>query len=171
MVDENKIIFIGYDGKNDYNFTSIGKYMLNNALIEKKKTNAKDIKTELKKNKERAKFVMIKNESYIFFKILEDNVVTGSFGTQLIPFRTIAVDTRYIPLGFPLWLNTRHTQKDRIEEFSKLVIANDTGSAIKGGIRGDIFFGSGIDGENNASYQHSDGEYFLLIPTKIVRKL
>ena len=171
LVDENKIIFIGYDGKNDYNFTSIGKYMLNNALIDEEKINAKDIKTELKKNMELAKFVMNKNESYIFFKILEDNVVTGSFGTQLIPFRTIAVDTRYIPLGFPLWLNTRHTQKDRIEEFSKLVIANDTGSAIKGGIRGDIFFGSGIDGENNASYQHSEGEYFLLIPTRVVRKL
>ena len=171
LVDENKVIFIGYDGKNSYKFTSIGKYMLNNNLIDKSKINAKDIKKELKKDLNLAKFIMNKNESYIFFKILDNNVVSGAFGTKLVPFRTIAVDTRYIPLGFPLWLETKHNQKNKTTDFNKLVIANDTGSAIKGGVRGDIFFGSGTDGENNASYQYSNGEYFLLIPTRIAKKL
>lgn len=131
----------------------------------------KDIKKELKKDLNLAKFIMNKNESYIFFKILDNNVVSGAFGTKLVPFRTIAVDTRYIPLGFPLWLETKHNQKNKTTDFNKLVIANDTGSAIKGGVRGDIFFGSGTDGENNASYQYSNGVYFLLIPTRIAKKL
>ena len=57
------------------------------------------------------------------------------------------------------------------KSFNKLVIANDTGSAIKGAVRGDIFFGSGVDGEDNASYQSSGGEYFLLLPQRVINKL
>ena len=171
LVDENRVISIGYDGKNNQKFTSIGKYMLKYKLIEPSKINAKDIKKELKKDPKLAEFIMNKNDSYIFFKIIENGNITGAFGSELVPFRTLAVDRKYIPLGFPLWLSTTHNTKDYNEKFNRLVIANDTGSAIKGAIRGDIFFGSGINGENNASFQHAEGEYFLLLPERILRKI
>ena len=171
LVDENKIISIGYDGKNNHKFTSIGKYMLKNNLIEPEKINTKDIKKELKKDLKLAEIIMNKNDSYIFFKIIENGKITGAFGSELIPFRTLAVDRKYIPLGFPMWLSTTHNTKNRNEKFNKLVIANDTGSAIKGAVRGDIFFGSGTNGENNASFQHAEGEYFLLLPERILRKI
>lgn len=171
LVDEQKTISIGYDGKNNQKFTSIGKYMLNNNLIEKNKINAKDIKKELKKDLKLAEIILNQNDSYIFFKILENNKITGAFGSELVPFRTIAVDRKYIPLGFPMWLSTIHNTKNGNKDFNKLVISNDTGSAIKGAIRGDIFFGSGTTGESNASYQSSTGEYFLLLPQRIINKL
>ena len=171
LVDENRIVSLGYDGKNNYDFTSIGKYMLNNNLIDKNKINAKDIKNELKKDLRLAEIILNQNDSYIFFKIIENGNITGAFGSELIPFRTIAVDKKYIPLGFPIWLSTTHNTKNNTKAFNKLVISNDTGSAIKGAVRGDIFFGSGLDGENNASYQSSTGEYFLLLPQRVIKKI
>jgi membrane-bound lytic murein transglycosylase A len=102
---------------------------------------------------------------------LEDNNIVGAFGTRLIAKRTMAVDTKTVPLGFPLWLNTLHVKENHAEELNKIVIANDTGSAIKGSVRGDIFFGYGEFGEKESSYQYSEGEYYLLIPEKIVKRL
>ena len=119
-----------------------------------------------------AKNILNVNKSYIFFKILEDNNFKGAFGSKLVPFRTIAVDKKYIPYGFPIWLNTMHIKKyDIREQFNKLVIANDTGSAIKGVVRGDIFFGFGEEGEENSGYQYSTGEMYLLIPIKVLKKI
>jgi membrane-bound lytic murein transglycosylase A len=89
---------------------------------------------------------------------------------ELVPFRTMAIDKKIIPFGFPLWLNTTHNRKNSKDEFNKIVIANDTGSAIKGVVRGDIFFGFGEEGENNATFQYSTGKYYLLIPNKIAKK-
>lgn len=171
LVDENKVISIGYDGKNNQKFTSIGKYMLRNNLIEPNKANSKDLKKELKKDLKLAEIILNKNNSYIFFKIIENNTITGAFGSKLIPFRTMAVDRKYIPFGFPLWLNTTHNTRYGNGEFNHLVIANDTGSAIKGAVRGDIFFGSGTVGEDNASFQYSTGEYYLLLPERVLNKI
>lgn len=171
LIDENKIISIGYDGKNNYKFTSIGKYMQKYNLLEQNETNSKDIKSRLKQDLEFAQFIMNKNKSYIFFKILNTNTIKGAFGMELVPFRTIAVDKNYIPFGFPLWLETKHTLQNTTEDFNKIVIANDTGSAMNGAIRGDIFFGSGTNGENNASFQYSGGQYYILIPLQIAKKL
>ncbi len=172
LVDENKIISIGFDGKNNHKYTSIGKYMSRNNLLTEAKADTKSIKQELKKNLVFAKNILNVNKSYIFFKILEDNNFKGAFGSKLVPFRTIAVDKKYIPYGFPIWLNTMHIKKyDIREQFNKLVIANDTGSAIKGVVRGDIFFGFGEEGEENSGYQYSTGEMYLLIPIKVLKKM
>lgn len=172
LLDENKIISIGFDGKNNHKYTSVGKYMRKNNLLSDSNSDAKYIKRELKKDIGFAERILNRNESYIFFKILNDNVFRGTFGTKLIPFRTIAVDKHNIPYGFPIWLNTTHIKKNNIrEEFNKIVIANDTGSAIKGIVRGDIFFGFGDEGEENASYQYASGEMYLLIPAKVLKKI
>ncbi len=172
LVDENKIISIGFDGKNNHKYTSIGKYMRRNNLLTEAKADTKSIKKELKKNLTFAKKILNINESYIFFKILEDDNFRGAFGSRLIPFRTIAVDKNYIPYGFPIWLSTIHTKKNNVRErFNKLVVANDTGSAIKGIVRGDIFFGFGDEGEENAGYQYSGGEMYLLIPIRVLKKI
>jgi membrane-bound lytic murein transglycosylase A len=170
LVDEGKIVSIGFDGKNNHKFSSIGNYMKKNNMISDNNMSSKGIKAELKRDLDLAKQILNINKSYIFLKILNDNRIRGAFDTELVPLRTIAVDKRYIPLGFPLWLNTTHNKKNENEEFNKIVVANDTGSAIRGVVRGDIFFGFGEQGENDASFQYSHGEYYLLIPTKIVDK-
>jgi membrane-bound lytic murein transglycosylase A len=170
LADEKKMLSIGFDGKNNHKYSSIGKYMAKNNLINGNDSSSRGIKNELKKDVKLAEQILNVNKSYIFFKILDNNKIKGAFDMELIPFRTIAVDKKIIPFGFPLWLNTTHNKKDKKNEFNKIVIANDTGSAIEGVIRGDIFFGFGEEGENNATFQYSTGKYYLLIPTKIAKK-
>lgn len=174
LVDENKYVNIGYDGKNNRSYSSLAnqtKYNVDPAYSKKFGANSKALKRELKKDLTEAVRLFNSNESYVFFKFLNDRNFKGAFGTRLIPFRTVAVDNKYIPLGFPLWLSTKHTKEKSVKEFNRLVFANDVGSAVKGVNRGDIFFGFGRDGEDNSSAQHAEGQYFLLVPVKIAKKL
>ena len=172
LIDENKTVYIGYDGKNNHKYSSLWNHISNKGLIDKNtKRNAKTIKYALRNSKNNINEILNMNDSYIFLKILKENTVKGSFGTELIPQRTMAIDKNYIPLGFLLWVDTVHNLEHKNISFKKAVLANDVGSAINGAIRGDIFFGYGSDGENNASYQYSEGKYYLLIPKKIAKKL
>ena len=103
------------------------------------------------------------NKRYIFHRIIENS--DGPLGAQGVPLhagRSIAVDRRYIPLGAMLWLETKGPDNEQIE---KLVVAQDIGSAIKGIVRGDYFWGSGGDDVlTKAGRMHSDGQYYILLP-------
>ncbi|MDR1494844.1 MAG: MltA domain-containing protein [Rickettsiales bacterium] len=173
LVDENKWVHIGYGGKNNCNYSPIDGHLLaeNPRIAKKSGFSTKVTKQELKKNMNEAIKLLNLNESYVFFKFLDNGEFIGAFGTKLIPKRTMAVDSKYIPLGFPLWLSTRHTKKSSREKFNRLMFANDVGAAIKGVNRGDIFFGFGENGEIDSSSQYSEGQYFLLVPVKVARKL
>ncbi|MDR2778393.1 MAG: MltA domain-containing protein [Rickettsiales bacterium] len=173
LVEENRFTYVGFDGKNNCNYSPLGKNIAANSLLipRELRMDARTLKRELKKDIARAIELLNANESYVFFKFLKNSKFTGAFGTELIPFRTMAVDSKYIPLGFPLWVNTKHTRENSNVEFSRILFANDVGSAVKGVNRGDIFFGFGKDGEENSSFQYASGQYFLLIPIKIAKKL
>ena len=89
----------------------------------------------------------------------------GAQGVLLTPGRSLAVDRRYIPLGIPIWLDT--TDPVNISEpLRRLVIAQDTGSAIKGPVRGDLFWGFGSLAATKAGLMKQSGRYFLLLPKK-----
>jgi membrane-bound lytic murein transglycosylase A len=172
LVDETKVVPLGFDGKNNHKFSSIWKFIISNNLLDIPDPNPIRLKQELKKRDHNFCLGIFNvNNSYVFFKVLEDRGITGAFGTKLIPTRTMAVDNSVIPFGFPIWLNTYQASEKGTKEFNKMVIANDTGSAVKGSVRGDIFFGFGNFAEERASYQHSEGEYYLLIPERIIKKL
>ncbi|MDR3079178.1 MAG: MltA domain-containing protein [Rickettsiales bacterium] len=173
LVDENRWVYIGYGGKNNCSYSPIdGRLLAEGASGGRKFAfTGKLTKQELKKNVGEAMELLNLNESYVFFKFLENGEFTGAFGTKLIPGRTMAVDSRFIPLGFPLWLSTRHTKKTSRKKFNRLMFANDVGAAIKGVNRGDIFFGFGKNGEDESSFQYSEGQYFLLVPVKVAKKL
>jgi membrane-bound lytic murein transglycosylase A len=172
LVDKAKFALLGFDGKNNHKFSSVGKFMVANDLMDKSDLNAIQLKKKLKSMGNNFLLsILNRNDSYIFFRVLENSGIVGAFGTSLVTTRTIAVDNNTIPLGFPLWLNTHHVTKDDRWQLNKLVIANDTGSAIKGSVRGDIFFGYGTTAEEAASYQYSEGKYYLLLPERVVRKL
>ncbi|MDR2760454.1 MAG: MltA domain-containing protein [Rickettsiales bacterium] len=172
LTDETRVVPLGFDGKNNHKFSPIWKFIVDNDLLDDPHPNPMRLKQELKKkSRDFCMNIFDANNSYVFFKVINGGGITGAFGTKLIPTRTMAVDNGVIPLGFPLWLSTNQTSGEKTKEFNKMVIANDTGSAIKGSIRGDIFFGYGNFAEERASRQYSEGEYYLLIPERIVRKL
>ena len=105
---------------------------------------------------------MNENDRYVFHKINEQNATIGAQGAPLTAGRSLAVDTKFVPLGALLWLETSSTYNNKIE---KLVVAQDIGSAIKGAVRGDYFWGSGGDEILKlAGSMNSKGRYFVLLP-------
>jgi 3D (Asp-Asp-Asp) domain-containing protein len=111
-------------------------------------------------------------EYYKIQEVLEDNKIIGSQGVELINNTSLAVDKKFLPLGFPIIVNTDLTLQDKTRlPFNKIMITHDTGSAIKGVVRGDIFFGDEHDAEEVASYQYSTGQYYILLPLDVEEKL
>ena len=104
---------------------------------------------------------MFKNERFIFQRISDADGPVGALGISLTAGRSLAVDNHYIPLGVLMWLDTYSPDKDNIE---KIVFAQDIGSAIKGVVRGDYFWGHGEEALKEAGRMHSDGRYYIFAP-------
>ena len=119
------------------------------------------IRNYLELNPHRLDEVLNSNASYVFFKEKE-NTATGSLNVPLIAKRNIAVDRNYIPLGMPVFIQTVNPKTK--EPLNKLVVAADTGGAIKGEIRVDYFFGYGYEAEELAGIMKEKGRLFMLIP-------
>lgn len=163
---------VAYAGRNNHTFNAIGNYMVENQMLERGNLNAATVKEWLKHNPEKADEVMNVNPAYTFFKIADGEYVVGAQGVPLTAERSLAVDSDIIPYGFPLWVDTHSKKKDGSKEkYSHLFVSQDTGSAIKGAVRGDVFFGHGADAEEKAYYMASQGQYYILLPINIVDKL
>ncbi len=159
---DGKRVEIGFTAKNNAEYTSIGSYMLKEKLIEH--GTADEIYEWLESHPVSGRTIMNMNDRYVFFAIKSGGPY-GSLGVELTDRASLAVDTRYIPLGVPVWLQT--TLSGTKQHFTKLMNAQDTGSGIKGPIRGDIFFGEGSWAASTASDMNSDGNYFILLPKEI----
>ena len=172
-LQDGSTIRLGYAGKNNNPYTSISRYLVDRGKIASDQVNAITIKNWLKANPKEAQEIMNLNLAYTFFQISEDENVIGAQNVPLTPQRSLAVDKEIIPYGFPLWVSTsiKNLENSKKESFKKLMIAQDTGSAIKGTVRGDIFFGFGEAAENNASLTASRGKYYILLPVNVIDKL
>ena len=115
---------------------------------------------------EEAQAIMHSNASYVFFALREPGLPgpIGSLGVPLLPERAIAVDPAYIPLGFPVWLDTRLPGDDA--PYRRLVFAQDTGGAIRGPVRADLFFGRGPAAEAHAGRMKERGRLYVLVPVR-----
>ncbi len=154
-------LFVGYDGVNGHSYTPIGRYMVKQGWLKKGEVSMQSIRAWLEANPDHLDDVLQKNNSYVFFKLRKD----GPYGTQgvvLTPQRSLAVDRKNIPLGVPLFVDTVHTADNT--GWHKLMVAQDTGGAIKGAIRGDIFFGNTPQALESAGKQNSRGQFFVLLP-------
>jgi membrane-bound lytic murein transglycosylase A len=171
LPDGNEV-HVSFAGKNNQPFTAVSNYMVDRGYINRAQMNAKSVKNWLKDNPDKADEVMNVNAAYTFFKIADGEYVVGGQGVPLIAERSLAIDSEIIPYGLPMWLETDLTRKGGAREtYNHLFVAQDTGSAIKGTIRGDIFFGFGDEAEDKASYMNAKGRYFILLPVGIVDKL
>ena len=80
---------------------------------------------------------------------------------------SLAIDKDILPYGYPFWVEIENY---KLGEYQKLLISQDTGSAIKGTIRGDIFFGENENSEKRAIYMNEEGQYYILLPINLVDK-
>jgi membrane-bound lytic murein transglycosylase A len=116
-------------------------------------------------NPDRLDEVLSKNPSYVFFELRDAtaNGPKGALNVALTPRRSIAVDRNVIPLGAPVWLQT--TLPDAVQSpLNQLMLAQDTGGAIKGHVRADVFWGRGFEAERMAGLMKQQGELFVLLP-------
>lgn len=165
---------IGFAGRNHHDYVSVGKILREEGYVPEEKLDFFGIRQWFYDNPDKAASMMQRNPSYIFFARQADAPPRGSIGVALTPKRSLAVDPRYIPYGLPLFLQTTLPQQDesgKMSAFSKLLIAQDTGSAIIGPIRGDIFFGYGRQAEFYAGMLKSQGRYTLLVPKTVAYQL
>lgn len=162
QLEDGEIIHLSYAGTNGHVYTAIG-----NVLIEKNKLTSSNISMQsirawLQQHPEEAKEILYHNASYVFFDEMKGRGPVGDMGVVLTPGRSLAIDTRYIPHGAPIWLNIEHPVSG--EHLQRLVMAQDKGGAIKGPIRGDLFWGTGERAGELAGSMKSKGSYFLLLP-------
>lgn len=172
-LEDGSVIHLGYAARNNNDYTSIGQHLVDQGKISSDKVNAITIKKWLKENPQESENIMNINLAYTFFGISEDENVVGAQNVPLTPERSLAVDNKIIPYGFPIWVSTsiKNLENNQKESFEKLMISQDTGSAIKGAVRGDIFFGFGQNAENKASLTASSGKYYIFLPINVINKL
>jgi len=160
-LDNNSTIFIGYANQNGHKYKSIGRYLVKHGEIELKDISLQSIKKWLKNNPDRVDEVLNYNNSMVFFQ-KRSKRATGALGLVLTPKRSVAIDPKYIPLGSMLYIDSNVSNK----KFNKVVFAQDTGGAIKGSIRADLFVGSGTDAMQTAGELKSNLKMWLLLPKK-----
>ncbi len=154
---------IGYAGKNGRPYRAIGRDLIEMGEIPAEKMSMSAIRNWLSANSSRSQSVMNKNPSYIFFKERHGDGPIGAAGTALTPGYSLAVDPSFIPLGGLVYLDAEHPDESQ-PRIQRLVAAEDTGSAIKGAQRGDLFWGTGSAAGKNAGHMASKGRYYLLSP-------
>jgi membrane-bound lytic murein transglycosylase A len=163
MLEDGTILRLGYAGTNKHPYFPIGKTLVSRGALKVGEVSMQSICAWLKENPLQAESVMSENTSYVFFRVLEGDGPIGSHGVALTPGRSLAVDPKYISLGTPMWVDLSHPEKGE-ERLQHLIIAQDTGGAIKGGLRGDYFWGYGDLPTECAGKMNSDGEYYVLLP-------
>jgi len=159
---------ITYDGKNGYPYTSIGRLLIEAGHVAADEMSLKTLKKWLKADEARAKPVMRKNRSYVFFKELtgeQASAPVGVYSIPLQPLRSLAIDTSYYAIGTPIYVDAPQIKHATpTGAFRRLMIAHDVGSAIKGSERGDIFFGTGDKAGRLAGVTKEPGHFYALLP-------
>lgn len=159
---------VGYAEQNGHPYRAIGRDLVEMGALAREEVSMQRIKAWLAAHPERTFELLHKNPSYVFFRRLELEPGApgppGSQGVALTPGRSIAVDRRFVPLGTPLWLDTTAPFPEGERPLRRLVVAQDTGGAIRGPVRGDVFWGSGSEAEHTAGHMKSRGRYWLLLP-------
>lgn len=172
VLENNVIKRVGFAAKNNQPYTAIGKVMIEQGILKKGDVSAGAIKEWLRNNPYQAEEIMNENKSFIFFTELGDDYIRGAQGAVLTPERSLAVDKSIIPFGFPIWLETTLPVEGRGKiPYNRLLVSQDTGSAIKGAVRGDVFFGFGERAEELASYMQQKGKYYILLPINVAERI
>ncbi len=154
---------LGYRGSNRHNYRSIGQEMVRRGIYKPHQVSAEVIKNWVRRNPEDGKNLLYHNPSYVFFRevseVPADKGPLGAMNRSITTMRSIAVDPKFTKLGSPVWL-----EKDGKNPIRRLMIAQDTGSAIKGAQRADVFFGTGDQAGKDAGRLRDPGRMVVLMP-------
>lgn len=160
---EGGTLRLGVAATNNQPYVSVGRLLVEMGALRPEDATMQGIRAWLHANPRRAAEVMNRNPRYIFFRRIDGPGPIGSLGVVLTPLRSLAVDPRYVPLGAPLWLDASWPAPPG-GALQRLVVAQDTGAAIKGPVRGDLYIGAGEAALDIAGRMAQSGTYFVLLP-------
>ena len=167
-LDDGSSIRLGYDGGNGRPYIAIGRLLVERGEVPLKDMTMAVLRDWIASHGAAGTALMRENPSYVFFKEIAGDGPYGSENVMLTAGRSLAVDRNFIPLGVPLWLDA--TERFVPGTIRRLVIAQDTGGAIKGPVRGDLYWGSGIEAGREAGAMNATGHYALLLPRAVAAR-
>ncbi|MBL8672970.1 MAG: murein transglycosylase A [Alphaproteobacteria bacterium] len=175
QLDDGRVLRVGYSGQNGFEYTSIGRELVRRGELTLDQASMQSIQTWVRRNPAKAAELFAANRSYVFFEPREGEGPLGTQGAPLTPGRSLAVDRRFVPLGLPLWVDLEFAgspyQPGPADRIQRLMVAQDTGGAIKGAVRGDFFWGAGPQAGAFAGRMKSRGAYFLLLPRTLAQRV
>jgi len=166
-LDDKSILYVGYGDQNGFPYVSIGQEMISKGMLTKEEVSLQSIRSYLYANPKQTDMILNSNPSYVFFQT-KTHSASGALGLVLEPKRSVAVDKRNIPLGMPLFISTTDPLSN--DKFERIVFAHDTGGAIKGEARIDIFYGSGEVARAKAGNMKNNLKLWMLIPNDYLAK-
>jgi len=161
---DGRHLSVGFAGQNGHPYVAIGKVIAQMGAMALKNINLPSIRQWLQDNPEQLQSVLNANPSYVFFENrgYDAGPPLGTLNTPLTGGHSIAVDRRFIPLGVPVWLQT--TWPDSGAPLNRLMFAQDTGGAIRGAVRADVYWGEGNRAETLAGNMKQSGRLIVLLP-------
>jgi len=162
--EDGSRVRIGYADQNGHPYRSIGKWLIEQGELQAHEASMQGIKSWANEHPQRLHELLNINPSLVFFRELPatGSGPPGALGVPLTPERSIALDPRHIPLGAPVWLAT--TQPSSEQALTRLMLAQDTGGAIRGPVRADFYWGSGAEAGSKAGKMKQRGALWVLLP-------
>jgi membrane-bound lytic murein transglycosylase A len=173
-LEDGETISIGYDAQNGMPYTAIASVLIKKGVMTRDNASMQAIKRYLTEHPTQMNRIINQNKSFVFFRKMAQSAALGSQGVFLTPGYSLAIDKQWIPIGAPLWLDTTRpdpNNPDVNKPMQRLMIAQDTGGAIRGKIRGDVFWGGGNRATSIAGHMKNSGHYWLLLPKHAISRL
>lgn len=172
---DDRQLTVGYAAQNGHPYRSIGRLLIENGKVPKEEMSMQRLRRYLAENPEERDAILEHNESYVFFRLLENGPL-GSLEVPVTPGRTIATDARLFPKGAIAFVQTQIPIIDAAGQLtgwrpiSRFVLNQDTGGAIRGYQRADLYFGTGDEAGALAGFMNSQGKlYFLILKSDAAR--
>lgn len=174
--EDGEMMRVNYAGQNGHAYTAIGRVLRDRGLMALEDISMQTIRAWLENaDPAEARNLRIENKSYVFFRTLSDvDLTDGPIGAQGAPLtsgRSLAVDRRFHALGAPVFVDIEPVEGGGAQPIRRLMIAQDTGGAIRGPVRGDFYWGAGAEAGEIAGRMNAQGRMFVLLPRTIVARL
>jgi membrane-bound lytic murein transglycosylase A len=166
---EGGTLRLGYDGGNGRPYVAIGRLLVERGEVPLKEMTMARLHDWIAAHGEAGLALMRENPSYVFFKDIPGDGPYGSEKVVLTAGRSLAIDRHFLPMGLPLWLEAEQRFQPGI--IRRLMVAQDTGGAIKGPVRGDVYAGSGDAAGQEAGAFNATGRYYLLVPNEVAARV
>ncbi|OIR06846.1 membrane-bound lytic murein transglycosylase A precursor [mine drainage metagenome] len=170
LLDDGSRVRVSYADQNGHPYRSIGRWLIDQGQLKPGQASMQGIKAWAEAHPRRQQQLLDANPSMVFFRELPftGEGPPGALGVSLTPERSIAVDPRFTPLGAPVWLVTTYPDSER--PLSRLMLAQDTGGAIRSPVRADFYWGSGDAAGDQAGKMHQKGLMWVLLPRAYIPK-